>query len=87
MTEISIVEDKAVSLTADEEDDKKHFERDLFGEGEEPLSENQYRAIKRIVDERDELEAQRDEQKAIAALWERLHGESIEARWERKHRW
>lgn len=44
-------------MTAAEEQDKKELERDLFGEGEEPLSENQYRAIKCIVDERDDLRA------------------------------
>lgn len=45
-------------MDAAEEMDKKQLERDLFGEGEEPLSESQYRAVKCIVLERDAAEQQ-----------------------------
>lgn len=38
-----------------DESDKKELEREMFGEGEEPVSWNQFIAIKCIVDERDEL--------------------------------
>lgn len=54
-------------MTAEEEMDKKQLERDLFGEGEEPLSESQYRAVKCILDERDSAEAEG------AMLWQALH--------------
>jgi len=40
--------------SAVDESDIKELSRDLFGEGEEPLSVNQYRAIKCIIDERDQ---------------------------------
>lgn len=44
--------------TAAEEQDLKELCREMFGEGEEPISWNQYLAIKCIIDERDNLESQ-----------------------------
>ena len=57
-------------MTAEEEMHKKQLERDLFGEGEEPLSENQYRSIKTIIEERDHAIAQRDLWIERAAEWQ-----------------
>lgn len=43
-------------MSTTEEMEKKSLERDMFGEDPDAiLNENQYRAIKTIIDERDEL--------------------------------
>lgn len=44
---------KDQTLTADEEGECKELSRDLFGEGEEPLTPGQFLAVKCVVDERD----------------------------------